>query len=375
MKKSIKLIFVSTLALLVSACQITLYNPNSTPTNTTTDDESSGPINVINATDYHGTITYAPDSQTLLAKEEVYQQGVQSAVYVIATKGETLSLGSGVVFSEDSNTDGYAYIFTNAHVVKGSSYLEVIFSNYKRVVATIVGYNTLEDVAVIKVKKSDNYRVATIKERSRLQVGEEVVTIGTPVGTEYSFLTTSGVLSKINSPMKSSVDTSYSLLLLQIDAALNSGNSGGPLFDMYGNLIGLNTMKLVYDDSLNVVYDFNFAIPADRAAFIANTFFANTPYERGLIGVTVSDITNMDLNTRRAKGVTLDYGLYVVEVSETGAANGLVQVGDIITKINNKSFLTQYDFQAELYNTSKNNPVTLTVYRNGEYQNINVTLR
>lgn len=371
-----KLLVLPLLATLISGCSIEFnkYNPNNTP-NTENAQIAPENINVINSSNYNGTIKYAPDNQEKLELEEIYENGITSSVYVIATVVDQVYLGSGVVFSEDSNDDGYAYIFTNAHVVNGATSVEVVYSNKKRSKADIIGYHVLEDVAVLAVKKNNNYTKATLKTSDKLKVASQVVTIGTPIATEYSFSSTSGVISKINSPLTSHFDENYQLLLLQIDATLNSGNSGGPLFDCYGNLIGLNTMKVVYDNSYNYVDNFNFAIPIERAVFIANKIFSNTPYTKGVIGITISDIVDMSLAQRKLNNVTLEYGLLVHEVSPTGASNDLILPGDIITKINDIEFHTKFEFQKELYNYSQNETVKLTIYRNSSYIDINITLK
>lgn len=378
-----KLLILPILTFLLTGCDldISLYNPdkNQQENNNINGDSNpefnNSPINVINSSNYSGNITYAPQSQQELSSEEIYNLRVSSSVYVVSTINDSIYLGSGVFFSEDIQDNGYAYIFTNAHVVTGASRVEVVYSNYKRDEAKVIGYHTLEDIAVLAVRKNENYTIPTIKTSNELEVASSVLTIGSPISTNYSFSSTSGIISKINSPLPSAIDDSYELLLLQIDATLNSGNSGGPLFDKYGNLIGLNTMKVVYDDSYNSIDDFNFAIPIDRAIFMANRFFSNAPYTRGLLGITISDIVDMSLPERTVKNITRDYGLYVHEVISTGASNNLIFAGDIITKINDIEFLIKTQFQKELYNHSQNDTITLTVLRNNELNTITITLK
>ena len=342
---------------------LTNNNPNSTNTSYTTE------------WNYNGTINYANNTQTKLSPEEIYQNGVTSTVYIIASTLDATYLGSGVFFSEDSNEDGYAYLFTNAHVIEGTNNIEIIYSNFKRDTATVVGYHTLEDIAVLAVKKNDNYTIATLKNIEDLSPASPVLTIGTPISTDHSFSATSGILSKIDSPLTSTLNDNYSLLLLQIDATLNSGNSGGPLFDEYGNLIGLNTLKVLYDDNRNEVDDLNFAIPIDRAVFLANRFFNNKTYTRGLLGITITDIVDLSMANRESYNITRDYGLLVVEVSVDGASKDIIEKDDIITKINGIEFQNKYQFQKELFNNGVGDTISLTIYRNGSYSNVNVTLK
>lgn len=375
-----KLLLLPLLSLLLCgcSCSINLYDPynnGETTNNTSSSTYSEAEINVINTSNFDGTFKYADTEQSKLSSEEVYNIGITSTVYVITYTDEGSYLGSGVFFSEDTGDDGYAYLFTNAHVVDNAINIEIIYSNYKRDSAKLIGYHLLEDVAVLAVEKNTNYTIATLKTSDMLEVASEVLTIGTPISTDYNFSSTKGIISRINSPLTSTFDDSYNLLLLQIDAALNSGNSGGPLFDMYGNLIGLNTMKILYDDNYNEVYDFNFSIPIERAIFIAKRIFSNSPYNRGLLGITISDIVDLSLSERTLYGINLDYGLYVFEVASNGASKDLLMSKDVITKINGKTITNKISFQKELYNYSKNEQVTLTLYRNGTYMDVSITLK
>jgi S1-C subfamily serine protease len=128
-------------------------------------------------------------------------------------------------------------------------------------------------------------------------------------------------------------------------------------------------MKLLYDNSGNSVDDMNFSIPADRAIFLAESFFQNKPYTRGKLGITIIDVIDLSLSNRVDYGVTLDYGLFVVD-----SGNDSFMENDIITKINGIEFTQKTQFQKELYNHYKNEPIEFTVYRNGTYIKINSTL-
>lgn len=372
-----KLLILPLFIILFVGCNfdISLYEPTNTQPNSTNKPSNNTPVNVINPSNYNGVIHYANESQQELTNEEIYNLRVNSSVYVISTVDNVSYLGSGVFFSEDTNDDGYAYIFTNAHVVSGARKVEVVYSNFKRDSATIIGYHILEDIAVLAVRKNDNYSIPTIKTSDKLNVASRVLTIGSPVSTDYSFSATSGVISKIDSPISSVFDSSYGMLMLQIDATLNTGNSGGPLFDKYGNLIGLNTMKIAYDELNNEIDNFNFVIPMERAIFMANRFFTNTSYNRGMLGISIIDITEMPLHERVAKNINQDYGLYIAEVSIDGASNNLLFENDIITKINGIEFTNRIQFQKELFNFSKNESVNLTIIRSTETINLTITLK
>lgn len=371
-KISILLIFI--LIATISGCEINLYNPNKDQSleNNNGDLEN---IHLINPSNFNGTYSYAPLNQQELSTEDIYKLRISSTVYIISSTLEHAFLGSGVFFSEDTSDDGYAYIFTNAHLVENAIKIEIVYSNYKRDSASLVGYHLLEDIAILKVKKNDNYTIPTLQTSDKLEVSSKVITIGTPVSTNYSFSSTSGVISKIDSPITSGIDPNYNLLLLQIDATLNSGNSGGPLFDKYGNLIGLNTMKLLYDNSFNSVDDFNFSIPIDRAIFIANKIFNNIKFEKGTLGVTIIDIVDLSLSEREDYNIKLDYGLYVSEVSQDSDSYNKIFINDIIVKINGIDIKNQPLFQKEIFKFAKDEIINITIYRNNEYQDINITLK
>ena len=171
-----KLLVVLFIPLLITGCDWVpdLYKP------TGEDTSYEGTVNVINPSNFQGEINYATGSETLLSKEEVYENCVTSSVYITGYVKDGVIIGSGVVFAEDST---YAYIFTNAHVVKDLTSIDITYSNYKKSTASIVGYNVLEDVAVLSVTKNDNYTVARLQTSDNLKAGMEVVAIGTPAST------------------------------------------------------------------------------------------------------------------------------------------------------------------------------------------------
>ena len=368
--KKILISFLFSFIILTSGCSC--IHLNTIPTSDNTNINQNNYIN--ESITYNGTINYAPLKENILTSQQVYENNVTSSVYIISNVGDESYLGSGVVFSEDTNSDGYAYIFTNAHVIESASSLEVIYSNYKRDKAIIVGYHLLEDIGVIAVKKNSNYTLASLSNREVL-VGEDVLTIGSPIGSDYSFTATKGIISKVNSPIYSQLDNNYKLLMLQIDATLNSGNSGGPLFDMYGNLIGLNTMKLVYDDEYNAVDNFNYSIPINKAVFIANKIFNKIDFKRGKLGISVMDIVDLSIDERKERNIMLEHGMIVESVSENGASSNYLNKNDIITKINDITIITKTDLEKVLFSLSKDEVINLTILRNNEYKSFNITLK
>ncbi len=307
---------------------------------------------------------------------EVYKRVVKTTVTVITYDSQynAISSGSGVVFGEDST---HAFIYTNGHVVSYTTtsigggvvvndgkYFEVIFHNNYRVAASLVVRDGSEDVAVLKVLKNNNYEVATFGNSSTLNIGQQVMAIGSPLGFDYSNTLTVGVISGLNISVATDNDedgNETTMYLTQIDASLNPGNSGGPLFDMNGNLIGINTLKIVKSNTNSSVDDFNFSIPINHFKLVADTLLEEGSYKRPLIGVSVIDITEMDLEHRSELGISVSYGLYVDSVLSTGASYGVVSPNTIVTKINGVCITRRNQLSLELYKHLPGDTITLEV--------------
>ena len=186
-------------------------------------------------------------------------------------KLQTASEGSGVIYKKSGNS---AYIVTNNHVVKGSNALQVILSNGRKVNASLVGSDSATDLAVLKINSANVKTVAEFGNSNSIAAGQDVLAIGSPMGSEYANTVTKGIISAKSRTLKSGTDGTLTSVI-QTDAAINSGNSGGPLINMAGQVIGINSMKLAGSSDGSSVEGMGFAIPSNEVVKIINQLIKN----------------------------------------------------------------------------------------------------
>jgi len=288
------------------------------------------------------------------AVEKVYNSVVTVKNY---SRGKLYSTGSGFVFKTDSK---YGYILTNYHVINGGSNVSVIFTNNKEEEVNVVGYDEYSDIAVLAVDKDKVISVATTGSSEDMRIGDTTFAVGTPVDSSiYSWSVTRGILSGKNRMVQ--VDN-YVMSVLQTDTAINSGNSGGPLCNSNGEVIGITNMKLASSQ----IEGMGFAIPIEDALKNAETIISGQKISRPYIGVSIYDATNY------FSGET---GLYVEYVEKDGPADKaglkkgdkIIKVGDV--EVNNSSY-----FRYQLYKYNIGDKVKITVSRNGSEKTLTVTL-
>ncbi len=288
------------------------------------------------------------------AVEKVYDSVVVVKTY---TRGKEYASGTGFVYKTDGK---YAYIITNNHVIANSSEVNVIFSNDKEVETTIVGSDEYSDIAVLSVNKDDIISVASIGKSESMRVGDTTFAVGAPVdSTMFSWSVTRGILSGKNRVVE--VDNSSVMQVLQTDTAINSGNSGGPLCNSNGEVIGVTNMKLASSN----VEGMGFAIPIEDATKIAESIIKGEKIVRPYIGVSIYDAGNLFTKT----------AVYIEYVEEGGAAyKAGLQKGDKILKVNDKTISSSAYFKYELYKYNVGDKVKITVERNGKEQTFTLTL-
>ncbi|MBE7045053.1 MAG: trypsin-like serine protease [Ruminococcaceae bacterium] len=255
--------------------------------------------------------------------------------------------GSGIIIS----TDGY--IVTNQHVIDSATEISVVLNTGEEFVAKLIGQDAKSDLAVLKIEKT-GLPAATLGDSTKLEVGELAVAIGNPLGQEFAGTVTAGVISALNRTM--TVDNKV-YNLVQTDAAINPGNSGGALVNKYGEVIGINTIKL----SSTGVEGIGFAIAISEAKPIIDDLI-NNGYVSGrpLVGISVSQ-------TR--------YGLSVEAVSEgSGAQAAGIKVGDLIVKAEGKTVKTSEELNEIRDTKAPNEYLNLTIIREGEIMDIAVQL-
>ena len=318
-------------------------------------------------------ITAASSSGSSLTTEQVADL-VSPSVVVITTEQVVYSqwswygqnqvesgAGSGVIISSDG------YILTCAHVVDGASSITVTIGD-KDYTATLVGEDTTSDIAVIKID-ADGLTPATVGNSDSLKVGQSVMAVGNPLG-ELGGTVTGGMISALNRSVtiqgSSSVNT---MSLIQMDASVSPGNSGGGLFNMNGELIGIVNAKSSSSDAEGL----GFAIPINDAIKVAqelleNGYVTGRPY----LGITYLAVT--DAQTASQLGVNA-YGVYVVEVVKGGPAEKAgLQAGDRIVSVDGTEIASKDDLGTLMQKHAAGDTLSITIARDGQMQTINVTL-
>jgi len=264
-------------------------------------------------------------------------------------------IGSGVMFT----TDGY--ILTCEHVVADARKIIVVVDDYNDPTiqheydAEITGTDQPTDLAVIKISRAEPFKAAALGNSGDLKVGQDVCAIGNPVELEKTM--TKGIVSGLKRDLEG--DT-YALPSIQTDASVNPGNSGCPLFDMYGNVVGIVNIKIVYGAEID---NLGFAISIDEAKPVINELLENGTISRAMLGIKAREIINAGM-----MGVDVESGLLVdsVRPGTPAASSGLAR-GDIITKIDGIEIATATDVHAALKGKKVGDLVKVTVVRYDNY--------
>lgn len=315
--------------------------------------------------------TASVDTSKELTTAEIYAKYVNSCVGItvdiVSTNvfGQTVTgaaAGSGFVITEDG------YILTNYHVIDGANSIKVTFDNGKEYTATYVGGEEKNDIAVIKVDATGLTPVV-IGKSSDMLVGEQVTTIGNPLG-ELTFSESTGIISALDRSI--TMSDGRQMNMIQTDCAINSGNSGGPLFNSHGEVIGIVSAKYSSggNSSSASVEGLGFAIPMDDVASMVSDLVKNG-YVTGkpIMGISVADVDE----SVTSYGVPQGAIIRVVTPDLCGAKAGL-QAGDIVTKIDNTDVTSASDLTSAIGNYKPGDKVTLTIFRSGETKTVEVTL-
>ncbi|MCR5600379.1 MAG: trypsin-like peptidase domain-containing protein [Ruminococcus sp.] len=276
--------------------------------------------------------------------------------------------GTGVIITADG------YIVTNAHVIYDSEYgagiassISVIVNEEDRYDAEVIGYDTDCDLAVLKIS-AEGLTATEFGNSDELNLGQDVIAIGNPLGFDLMNTVTSGIVSGLNRQI---TINEKSMTLIQTDAAINSGNSGGPLINKKGQVIGINSSKMSASYSETSIEGIGFAIPSNEAARIVEDIM-EYGYVKGKpqLGISCQDITE---NISRM--YNLPVGVYITEVKEGSAAekSGL-QEGDIITMVNDEAVTTYEELTAKKNEHKAGETIELTFVRNGSEEKVTVTL-
>lgn len=299
-----------------------------------------------------------------------------AVVYIENYNGNKLSTsGTGFVYKKQ---DGKAYILTNNHVVSGSTSLKVTMADGKKVSAKFLGGDEYLDLACLSIDDKYVTKVATLGNSSSLALGSTLFTVGSPVGDEYRGTVTRGILSgkdRFVSVAVNGANSDYIMKVIQTDAAMNPGNSGGPLCNAAGEVIGINSLKLVK----NEIEGMGFAIAIEDVIGHLNTFESGKKIKRPYLGVAMINLS--DKNNLAYYGLAdsiktnLEEGIVIEEVEEGTASYGKLQRGDIVTKVNGVKVSSMAYFRYELYKYEAGDRITITVERNGRIADIVIVLQ
>ena len=297
-----------------------------------------------------------------LSLQEIYVRNLPSVVSITSQSSTGTSTGTGVILTEDG------YIVTNCHVVDGAQTITVRLHDSTTFSAMLVGDDEVSDLAVLRID-AEGLTPAQLGDSESLRVGDVVVAIGDPLGQQFSGSMTDGIVSAINRNV--SVNGRI-MTLIQTNAALNSGNSGGPLINCYGQVIGINTMKIgIFADSAGVE-GIAFAIPSTTVKDVAEQLILQGYVAgRPTLGITGEEVSSIHQFYYR-----MPAGLYInhVEPGSDAYAKG-VDTGDILISINDIRITSMDGLNAVLYNLNVGDKVEAMIYRAGTQYLLELTVQ
>ena len=296
-----------------------------------------------------------------LSLQQIYEQSIPSVVSITCTLKNGSSSGTGVVLTENG------YLVTNSHVIEDAAAISVLLTDGRTLSAQVIGADAVSDLAVLRIDATD-LTPAQFGDSSTLRVGDIAVAIGDPLGIELRGTMTDGIISAINRNVTTGGRT---MTLIQTNAALNSGNSGGPLLNCYGQVIGINTMKIgAFTDSAGVE-GLGFAIPSTTVKEIVDQLIAQGYVSgRPTLGLTLRETSATERQFYR-----LPAGLLVTGVAENSdAAEKGLQAGDILIKLDEQSTPDQAAFDAILYSHKAGDTLDAVIYRSGRYYSVQLAL-
>ena len=309
------------------------------------------------------------DSSKTLSAAEVYAANVNSTVGIVTSAVTTnfwgqrttsAAAGSGFLFTDDG------YILTNYHVVQGADSVTVSTYDGTKYDAKIIGFDESNDVAVLKID-AEGLTPVVIGNSDQLNVGDSVVAIGNPLG-ELTFSLTSGTVSALDREV--TMSSGISMELIQTDCAINSGNSGGALFNMHGEVVGITNAKYSGSSGSGASIDnIAFAIPINDVYSIVTSIIEKGYIEKPYIGVSVLDVSDETQKYGLPKGAS------VQTVTDDGPAKAAgLQVNDIITKVDDTEITGSSDLVKTIGQCKPGQEITLTVYRQGQTLELKVTV-
>jgi len=308
-------------------------------------------------------VVYRSDIAAATAKVyEAVVSVVQPSDERYADWDDVYALGSGIIFRI---VDDHALVVTNHHVVAASPELVIVLSNGEKKEAELVGSDAISDLAVLKIDAEGITKVAKFGRSSDLQIGEKAIAIGNPLGLGYAHTITQGIVSstqrRIPVSLSGTGSLDWEMEVIQTDAAINSGNSGGALINIYGEVIGINTMKIAWFG----VEGLGFAIPIDLAVPVVEELIERGYVRRPYIGIGAVNLGDYNGEEELNLPDEVTGGAVVVTVDGPAKDAGLREY-DVIVKLDDKPVKNMIDVRKYLYTEKKiGDPIKVTVYRKG----------
>jgi len=293
----------------------------------------------------------------------VYKENIDGVVSVVNIQNnQEVGSGSGFFYKADSQN---AFLMTNHHVIAGANSIKIILNNGDVVAGKVIGSDSKTDIAVISIEISNNTKIIQLGDDTELQIGEEVLAIGSPLGIEFSGTATQGIISgtKRSIGLDSTGDgrTDSYMRVLQTDAAINPGNSGGPLFNTQGKVIGVNSAKI----SDRSVEGIAFAIPVSTAILIAEEIEKFGVVNHVIIGISGTNADSFNDLESNQKGV------YIATVLPGSLAEEVnLQVGDIITEVDEELVRSIADVQSVVIKKRVGDEISIKYIRDGNTKTV-----
>lgn len=287
------------------------------------------------------------------------------------TKLKATGVGTGVLFYKDQQ---YGYAVTNNHVVEGSAKVDVVLDGGKHSKAIVVGTDPYTDLAVVKVPLNavKSIQPITFADSNQLQAGEPAIAIGTPMGLDFADSVTAGIVSSTKRIMPVEEPETQQTLdfqsVIQTDAAINPGNSGGPLVNIHGNVIGINSSKIVAQNFEGM----GFAIPSNSVRAIATQIIATGHAIHPSLGIEGYSLAS--LPEQWWPDVPVDYGVWVKSTKTVAAKSGGLQAQDVIVGMDGRDIKSMADLRTDLFQSKPGHVATLRVYRGNKLLSLKVTI-
>lgn len=304
---------------------------------------------------------FGQPARKALSTEEIAAKALPQTVLIVAQKSSSVSYGTGFFITQDG------YIATNCHVIDGATQITVTLYSGETKNATLKGYSKGDDLAVLKIS-GQGYSAVTVGNSDAVAIGSTAIAVGNPSGPSYAWSVTQGIISANRRIIFHSDDVmAYETEMMQMDTPVNSGNSGGPLFNEYGEVIGIATRKSTEYE------DIGFAIPINGAMKIfdeiikngtASGIVSDLTKARPIMGFTGATVKKGEVYNQSGATASSD-GVMVLVVDSGGVVYQKIKVGDIIVSLNNQIVTSMEDLTEILYQCKPGQTVSFTVNRNG----------